>query len=44
MVESRDKPYVIEANINPGLRGIEKATNINVAQRIMDYVKSEIKR
>ena len=44
MVESKDKPYVIEANINPGLQGIEKATNVNVAQRIMDYVKGEIKR
>lgn len=44
MVESNGKVYVIEANINPGLRGIEKATNINVAQRIIDYVKSVIKR
>jgi ribosomal protein S6--L-glutamate ligase len=44
MVESKGKVYVIEANINPGLKGIEKATNINVAQRIIDYVKSVIKR
>lgn len=44
MVESKDKAYVIEANINPGLKGIEKATNINVAQRIIDFVKSEIRR
>ena len=44
MVESKDKAYVIEANINPGLKGIEKATNINVAQRIIDFVKGEIRR
>jgi ribosomal protein S6--L-glutamate ligase len=44
MVESKGKVYVIEANINPGLQGIEKATNINVAQRIMDYIKREKKR
>ncbi len=44
MVESKGKVYVIEANINPGLHGIEKATNINVAQRIIDYVKSETRR
>jgi ribosomal protein S6--L-glutamate ligase len=44
IVESEGTPYVIEANINPGLQGIEKATNINVAQRIMDYVKNEMRR
>ncbi len=44
MVESKGKPYVIEANINPGLQGIEKATDINVAKRIIDYVKEEMKR
>jgi ribosomal protein S6--L-glutamate ligase len=44
MVESKGKPYVIEVNINPGLTGIEKATDINVAKRIMDYVKSELRR
>ncbi len=43
IVESRGQAYVIEANINPGLAGIEKATNINVAKRIIDYVKSELK-
>jgi ribosomal protein S6--L-glutamate ligase len=36
--------FVIEVNINPGIKGIEKATNINVAQRIIDFVHSEIKR
>ncbi|MBU0898341.1 MAG: RimK family alpha-L-glutamate ligase [Nanoarchaeota archaeon] len=44
MIEGKDGIQVIEVNINPGLQGIEKATNINVAQRIIDFVKSEIKR
>ncbi|RLC29245.1 MAG: hypothetical protein DRH37_07910 [Deltaproteobacteria bacterium] len=42
--DKNGKPYVIEVNINPGIRGMEKATNINVAFRIINYVKSEIKR
>lgn len=42
MIQGNDgKLSVIEANINPGLQGIEKATGINVAQRIIDFVKSE---
>lgn len=44
MVESKENVYVIEANINPGLQGVEKATNINVAKRIIDYVVGEMKR
>lgn len=44
MVESKGQVYVIEANINPGLAGIEKATDINVGKRIIDYVKTEVKR
>jgi len=43
-IEGKDGIKVIEANINPGLEGVEKATGINVAQRIVQYIKSEIKR
>lgn len=42
MIDGGDGIQVIEVNINPGLEGIEKATNINVAQRIIDFVKSEV--
>lgn len=43
MIQGNDgKVRVIEVNINPGLAGIEKATDINVAQRIIDFVKSEM--
>jgi ribosomal protein S6--L-glutamate ligase len=44
MLVGKNGPLVIEANINPGLGGIEKATNINVTQRIIQYIKSEVKR
>ncbi len=44
MIESKNGPQVIEVNINPGLQGIEKATSINVAKRIIDYCVNEAKR
>lgn len=44
MIEGKNGINVIEVNINPGLQGIEKATSINVAQRMIDFVKSEMKR
>jgi ribosomal protein S6--L-glutamate ligase len=44
MVEGEKSTFVIEANINPGIMGIEKATNINVAKRIIDYVSSVLRR
>ena len=44
MLIGKDGPMVIEANINPGLQGIEKTTGINVAQKIIRYIVSEIKR
>jgi len=36
--------FVTEVNINPGIGGIEKVTNLNVAQRIVEYVKTQVKR
>ncbi|MFC2143847.1 RimK family alpha-L-glutamate ligase [Candidatus Aenigmatarchaeota archaeon] len=44
MIQGKDGVKVIEANINPGLQGIEKATGINVAQRIIGFVKSEMEK
>jgi ribosomal protein S6--L-glutamate ligase len=43
MLESKKGVYVLELNINPGIEGIEKATGINVAKRIIDYVKGEMR-
>jgi ribosomal protein S6--L-glutamate ligase len=44
MIEGKDGLKVIEVNINFGLQGIEKTTDINVARRIIEFVKDEIKR
>lgn len=43
MIDSKDGVKVIEVNINPGLKGIEKTTNLNIAQKIIQFVKSELK-
>ncbi len=44
MISGKDGVYVMEVNINPGLQGIEKTTDINIAQRIMSFVKDEAKK
>ena len=44
MIQGKDGLHVIEVNINPGIGEIEKATNINVAQRIIGFVRDEIKK
>lgn len=43
MIPGKDGINVIEVNINPGIQGIEKATDINVAQRLISFVKSEMR-
>jgi len=35
MLESKDGPRIIEVNSSPGLRGVERATGIDVAARIV---------
>ena len=35
------KPYVIEINVSPGSKGIQKATGINVIEKLMDYVSDK---
>ncbi len=44
MLQGKNGLKITEVNINPGLRGIEKATGINVAQAIVNFVKGELKR
>jgi ribosomal protein S6--L-glutamate ligase len=38
MLESKDGPQVMEVNSSPGLEGIERATRLDVAGAIVDYV------
>ena len=41
LLESDDGPLVLEVNSSPGLEGIEKASRVNVAGAIVDFVISD---
>ena len=43
MLESVKGPQVIEANLSPGLQGITKATEINVADKIAKFLYEKTK-
>jgi ribosomal protein S6--L-glutamate ligase len=38
LLRSNHGPVVIEVNSSPGLEGIEQATEVNVASKIIDFV------
>ena len=40
LIRSRRGPLVLEVNSSPGLEGIEAATGIDIAGRIVDHVVS----
>ncbi len=44
LLESADGPRVIEVNSSPGLRGIERATGVDVAQRIIAHAERLVQR
>lgn len=44
LLESRDGPRVIEVNSSPGLRGVERATGIDIAQRIVAHAERLVQR
>ena len=41
LLEGHEGPLVLEVNSSPGLEGIEKASGVNVAGEIIDYVIAE---
>ena len=41
LLEGNDGPWVLEVNSSPGLEGIEKASGVNVAGAIVDYVMED---
>ncbi len=43
MLIGKSGPKVIEVNSSPGLEGIEAATGINVAQRMLEYCMERVK-
>jgi ribosomal protein S6--L-glutamate ligase len=42
MIPSSRGPLVMEVNSSPGLEGIEKSTNIDIAGKIMDYIENNV--
>jgi ribosomal protein S6--L-glutamate ligase len=43
MLRSSHGPVVIEVNSSPGLEGIEKATGVDVANKIVRFVERHAK-
>lgn len=43
MLRSNRGPVVMEVNSSPGLEGIEKATGIDVAGKIVEFVETHAK-
>src|SRR4051812_40425545 len=42
MLEGNDGPLVMEVNSSPGLEGIERATNLDVAGAIVDHIAGQV--
>ena len=42
MIPSSRGPLVMELNSSPGLEGIKKSTNIDIAQKIMNYIEKNV--
>ncbi len=42
MLQSKRGPLVLEVNSSPGLEGIEKATQLDIASRIVAYVEGRV--
>lgn len=41
LIESREGPMVMEVNSSPGLEGIQKASGVDVARAVIDFVERE---
>ena len=44
MLQSKRGPLVLEVNSSPGLEGIEKATGIDIASKIVEYIEQSAAR
>jgi ribosomal protein S6--L-glutamate ligase len=42
LIRSSRGPLVLEVNSSPGLRGIEEATGVNVARKIISYIEENV--
>jgi ribosomal protein S6--L-glutamate ligase len=44
LLQSDRGPLILEVNSSPGLEGIEKATGINIAGKIIEFVESSVEK
>lgn len=44
MLQSKRGPLILEVNSSPGLEGIEKATDIDIAGKIVEYVEEKVRK
>lgn len=42
LLRSNHGPVVMEVNSSPGLEGIEKATNVDIADKIIDFIEKNV--
>lgn len=42
MLEGKDGPQIMEVNSSPGLEGIERCTQLDVAGAIIDYISAQV--
>jgi ribosomal protein S6--L-glutamate ligase len=42
LLQSKRGPLILEVNSSPGLEGVEKATEINVAGKVIEYIEQNI--
>jgi len=42
MLEGKDGPQIMEVNSSPGLEGIEKCTQLDIAGAIVDYIAAQV--
>ncbi|MFQ5731969.1 MAG: RimK family alpha-L-glutamate ligase [Planctomycetaceae bacterium] len=42
MLESKDGPQIMEVNSSPGLEGIERCTQLDIAGAVVDYIAAQV--
>ena len=42
MLESKDGPQIMEINSSPGLEGIERCTQLDIAGAVVDYIAAQV--
>ncbi|MCC6417881.1 MAG: 30S ribosomal protein S6--L-glutamate ligase [Gemmataceae bacterium] len=42
LIESKEGPMVMEVNSSPGLEGVEKATGVDVAAAVIEFIEREV--